>query len=361
MEELRDRGLSASSPSARSGRPRPGRAPAIEAINTESSRRNWSGAAGSVPADRRPTPTTTPPPDRPVVPAGAEAGDHAPGDSPRLVTVTIHQAWLARPDASGGSWRCWPALRCRRPRWRQAKPGPSPPPITRRPPPDDGGGFLPGSIPGPVPGPAGSGRCLGAPADEPTRRAGRRERAPRLGVEAGPRHEGPRWLRQEEGPAHEDRRMGAPAGLGGLPVRPPALYDPMTEFSCPRLGPVRGSAWAWCEKAAPQPMDRRATAEVSRTLVCRNLRRRPGPRRIGHESNLDPPGHPGRVVRFGNRPGRCLQAQGWLTAFRGMVWTRLPHSGGWKYRILRDGLPHSGGWFEAPIPHFGGWFENLNR
>ena len=54
-------------------------------------------------------------------------------------------------------------------------------------------------------------------------------------------------LREEEGPALEDRRMDAPAGRGGVPVRPrPAgLYDPLTE-PCPptpRADAFAAKAW----------------------------------------------------------------------------------------------------------------------
>ena len=72
------------------------------------------------------------------------------------------------------------------------------------------------------------------------------------GRQAGPRPEGDAdRLRQEEGPAYEDRRMDPPAGRGGLPVRPrpAAIYDPLTE-PCPptpRADAYAGSAWAWCK------------------------------------------------------------------------------------------------------------------
>ena len=115
------------------------------------------------------------------------------------VTVTIHQAWLARPTTCAGSWPYWPASRSRRPRWPRAKPGPSPPPITRHPPPTRRSSY-PKAVPGPDPEPAGSGRCLGAPGRRAgPRRADRRETTPRLGVEAGPGHERPAdRLRRED-------------------------------------------------------------------------------------------------------------------------------------------------------------------
>ena len=109
----------------------------------------------------------------------------------------------------------------------------------------------------PTPGPAGPvpGGRRSSPGQR--RRAGpgrpdRRQAAPRLGVEAGPRPEGDAdRLRQEEGPAYEDRRMDPPAGRGGLPVRPrpAAIYDPLTE-PCPptpRADAYARSAWAWCK------------------------------------------------------------------------------------------------------------------
>ena len=88
MDELLDRGFSAASsrPSPTRGgpsRPKPRRS---RPSTPRSSRRSWSVAAGSVSRPTDPTPATQPqppPPARPVVPAGAEGGHHAPGESPR--------------------------------------------------------------------------------------------------------------------------------------------------------------------------------------------------------------------------------------------------------------------------------------
>ena len=63
-----------------------------------------------------------------------------------------------------------------------------------------------------------------------------------MGVEADPGPEGsPDRLRQEEGVALEDRRMDAPAGRGGLPVRPGASdLDPIILPTPARTRSARG-------------------------------------------------------------------------------------------------------------------------
>ena len=185
------------------------------------------------------------------------------------VTVTIHEAWLARPEDLR---RILAAARrlgeSRRPRREVLGRRPRPPtPTTMR-------SRSPGRA---SPGPDGSRTGAttwepGASDDEPDQDAPTDGRQ-LLGwaVEAGARPEGDAdRLRQEEGPALEDRGMDPAAGRGGVPVRPrpAAIYDPLTE-PCPPT--PRAEAFAAglgnLPAQAPQPLDRRATADVRGDLV----------------------------------------------------------------------------------------------
>ena len=167
----------------------------------------------------------TPPPARPVVPAGAEGdASDSPGDSPMQVTITIHPS-VARDNpaetapATGGLTAIARELE-------------APTSADDRDPRGEDGGEpnLPGRAgPGPAVEPAGPGRRLGA-ADRRADGRGRadgRSAAPGLEQQAGPRRQGPDpQLRQEERPAVEDRRLEPAAGRGGVPVRPGAI-DPI--------------------------------------------------------------------------------------------------------------------------------------
>ena len=159
-------------------------------------------------------------------PGGARpssSAPHRPAASPATTTSPIRPRSGGRRGRVAGRTRRWV----------------SPPPDRTRDP-------LPGTAgPGPVrPGTGASRRPGGEPAD-------RRSAIARLGRQAGPGHEGAdHRLGEEEGPALEDRRMDAPAGRGSVSVRPPAIYDPMSE-PCPptpRADAYARSAWAWCAR-----------------------------------------------------------------------------------------------------------------
>ena len=132
------------------------------------------------------------------------------------VSVTIHEAWLARPEDLRKVMALLAGLEGpRRARPSADGPGPRPPtPTTMRRSRTRKG----------VPRPGGSriGATPGSPSPGRGRQpAGRRRQLLGWAVEAGPRPEGDAdRLREEEGAAHQDRRMDPAPGRGGLSVRP---------------------------------------------------------------------------------------------------------------------------------------------
>ena len=277
MGELLNRGLIRGfiTASTDEGRPEPAEAPAIEAIYTEVLARSWSAEAGSA---SRPTPET-------AIATAALGPAGRPGRrrgrmhrTRRLTTmqvsVTIHQAWLARPDDLRRLMALLAGLEIPPPPMAagEARPVPAahhPSPATH----EEEDSCPEGHAPARTPSRPDRGDALGAPGRRAgPRRADRREAVPRLGVEAGPGHERPAdRLREEEGAALEDRRMDAAAGRGGVPVRPrpAAIYDPLTE-PCPPT--PRADAFAriglgMVPAKAPQPVDCRATADLRPDLA----------------------------------------------------------------------------------------------
>ena len=147
------------------------------------------------------------------------------------VTVTIHEAWLARPEDLRRVMALLAGLEV-------PPPGPA---ATDRPAVKPQGydpreyieePFDPeGRAPARPSNRSDRGDAWEPPAEDPDEDcAAGREAVARLGVEADPGPEGgPDRLRQEEGAALEDRGMDAPAGRGRVPVRPGAIgLDPIT-------------------------------------------------------------------------------------------------------------------------------------
>ena len=163
------------------------------------------------------------------------------------VTVTIHEAWLARPEDLRRVMALLAGLEI-------------PPPgagfglgAARLRPSRVHRGAVPPGTARPGPARSGSGRCLGAAGGGAGRgRAEGREAAPGLGLEAGARPQGdPDRLRQEAGAALEDRGVVLAGSGGRVPVRPPAASDdPLTGPypPMPRAEAFARSAWEWCRR-----------------------------------------------------------------------------------------------------------------
>src|SRR6516165_9701616 len=184
---------------------------------------------GSAPRPSAPTsePASDPnrtPPDRPRPGRSVRPTPRADPARPRgahtmQVTVSIHEAWFARPEDLRRVLALLAGLEIPPPGTGTA----SRPVAVAEPhdPRGPGGAVRPGTArPGPVG--TGPGRRLGAPGRR--RRSGRadqRQAVVGLGLQASPRPEGdPPQLRQAERPAVQDRRLDAGPSLSRLPVRP---------------------------------------------------------------------------------------------------------------------------------------------